>query len=70
MASTTNANDKGIQDAPQAGKRGKNVKGKEVERDELDGEDDELQEKPVRRGRHSGGNDELDLEAGISITAT
>jgi hypothetical protein len=56
--SSLDAEAKGIKDAPAAGNRGKNAKGKELLRDGENVED-ELQEKPVRRGRSSGDRDEL-----------
>jgi hypothetical protein len=57
--SNAHADGKGMKDAPAAGNRGKSAKGKEVVREGENGEEDELQEKPVRRGRSSGGGEEL-----------
>jgi hypothetical protein len=48
-----------MKDAPAAGNRGKATKGKEVARDSENRDEDELQEKPVRRGRSSDGREEL-----------
>ena len=58
-ASKSNADGKGIKDAPAAGNRGKSAKGKEVVRDGENVEEDELQQKPMRRGRSSGGREEF-----------
>src|ERR1022692_4121581 len=57
--SNSTAGGKGMKDAPAAGNRGKSAKEKEVVRDGENGEEDELHEKPVRRGRSSGGGEEL-----------
>jgi hypothetical protein len=48
-----------MRDAPAAGNRGKSVKEKEGARDGENGEEDEVQEKLVRRGRSSGDGEEL-----------
>jgi len=63
---SANAEGKGIKDAPAAGNRGKSVKGKEAVRGGENAEEDELQGKPVRRERSSGGREELIGAAGTS----
>jgi hypothetical protein len=67
--SNLNADAKGMKDAPGAGNRGKSSKAKEVVRDGENGEEDELQEKPVRRGRSSGSGEELLCGTGSSRAA-
>jgi hypothetical protein len=57
--SNANADGKGMKDAPAAGNRGKSAKEKEAAREGENGEEDELQAKPVRRGRSSGSREEL-----------
>ncbi len=64
--SNLTADEKRMRDAPAAGNRGKSVKETEGARDGENGEEDELQEKPVRRGRRSGGGEELPRGSEIS----
>ena len=64
-----NADGKGIKDAPAAGNRGKSAKGKDVARNGENVEEDEIQQKPMRRRRSSVGREELSGADGNSGAA-